>query len=86
MDLEPPAVPARILVVEDEPHIRDLVALHLGLEGLQPVPVGDGQEALRLARTEPFDLIVLDLMLPGSTGSRSAARFAGSSSTATCPS
>ena len=68
MDLEPPAVPARILVVEDEPHIRDLVALHLGLEGLQPVPVGDGQEALRLARTEPFDLIVLDLMLPGIDG------------------
>lgn len=68
MELEQSAAPARVLVVEDEPHIRDLVALHLGLEGFHPVPVGDGQEALRLARTEPFDLIVLDLMLPGIDG------------------
>lgn len=59
---------ARVLVVEDEPHIRDLVVLHLGLEGLTPVPVGDGAEALRLAKSEPFDLIVLDLMLPGLDG------------------
>ena len=58
----------RVLVVEDETNIRDLVALHLGLEGVQPVLVGDGHEALRLARTEPFDLIVLDLMLPGLDG------------------
>ncbi|MCA1562234.1 MAG: hypothetical protein LC753_01200 [Acidobacteria bacterium] len=37
---------ARVLVVEDEPHIRDLVALHLRLEGLIPVTVGDGAAAL----------------------------------------
>jgi DNA-binding response OmpR family regulator len=59
---------ARVLVVEDEPHIRDLVVLHLRLEGLDAVAVGDGHEALRLARAEPFDLIVLDLMLPGLDG------------------
>ena len=57
-----------MLVVEDEPHIRDLVALHLELEGLTVVSVGDGREALRLAREEPFDLVVLDLMLPGLDG------------------
>jgi len=68
MEQEGRSAPARVLVVEDEPHIRDLVVLHLGLEGLQPVPVGDGQEALRLAKSEPFDLIVLDLMLPGLDG------------------
>ena len=62
------AAGARVLVVEDEPHIRDLIALHLKLEGLVAVPVGDGNEALRLARTEPFDLVVLDLMLPGLDG------------------
>ncbi len=54
----------RVLVVEDEPHIRELVSLHLGLEGLAVVPAADGEQALRLARTEPFDLVVLDLMLP----------------------
>ena len=59
---------ARVLVVEDEPHIRDLIALHLGLEGLTPIAVGDGEEGLRLARAEPFDLVVLDLMLPGLDG------------------
>jgi DNA-binding response OmpR family regulator len=59
---------ARVLVVEDEPHIRDLVAMHLKLEGLVPVTVGDGNEALRYARSEPFDAIVLDLMLPGLDG------------------
>jgi DNA-binding response OmpR family regulator len=59
---------ARVLIVEDEPHIRDLVSLHLGLEGLAIVAVGDGNEALRHARSEPFDVIVLDLMLPGLDG------------------
>jgi len=59
---------ARVLIVEDEPHIRDLVALHLKLEGLTTVAVGDGNEALRHARSEPFDVIVLDLMLPGLDG------------------
>ena len=59
-------VPARrrVLVVEDEPHIRELVAFHLGLEGLQVVEAKNGEEALRLVRAEPFDLCVLDLMLP----------------------
>jgi DNA-binding response OmpR family regulator len=59
---------ARVLIVEDEPHIRDLVALHLRLEGLTIVAVGDGNEGLRYARSEPFDVIVLDLMLPGLDG------------------
>jgi two-component system, OmpR family, response regulator len=59
---------ARVLVVEDEPHIRDLIALHLKLEGLTPVAVGDGTEGLAMARNEPFDLVVLDLMLPGLDG------------------
>ena len=58
----------RVLVVEDDPHIRELVVLHLGLEGLQTVASGDGTDGLRIARSEPFDLIVLDVMLPGLDG------------------
>jgi DNA-binding response OmpR family regulator len=54
----------RALVVEDEPHIRELVALHLGLEGLSVTEAGAGDAALALTETEPFDLVVLDLMLP----------------------
>src|SRR5262249_57947370 len=58
----------RVLVVEDEPHIRDLVALHLRLDGWNVDTVGHGDDALRCIQAEPFDLIVLDLMLPGLDG------------------
>ena len=54
----------RALVVEDEPNIRELVSLHLGLEGLHVTGAADGEAALRLAGAEPFDVVVLDLMLP----------------------
>jgi DNA-binding response OmpR family regulator len=59
---------SRVLVVEDEAHIRELIQLHLGLEGLEIDAVGDGQEALVRAGSRPFDLIILDLMLPGVDG------------------
>ena len=58
----------RVLVVEDEAHIRELIQLHLGLEGLDIEAVEDGQEALALASEDSFDLIILDLMLPGVDG------------------
>ena len=54
----------RVLVVEDDEHIRDLIVLHLGLEGLEAEAVADGQVALARAGSAPFDLIILDLMLP----------------------
>ena len=60
--------PRTVLVVEDETNIRDLVCLHLGLEGYECVPVADGKEAMQLAGEKSFDLIVLDLMLPGVDG------------------
>ncbi len=59
---------ARVLVVEDDPNIRELVLLHLKLEGLHAISAADGNEGLRLARSERFDLLVLDLMLPGLDG------------------
>jgi DNA-binding response OmpR family regulator len=42
--------PARVLVVEDDAHIRDLVALHLGFEGWTTVLVADGEAGLAAAR------------------------------------
>jgi two-component system OmpR family response regulator/two-component system alkaline phosphatase synthesis response regulator PhoP len=57
-------LPPRVLVVEDEPHIRELVCLHLGLEGYRCDAVGDGATALERAESTAFDLLVLDLMLP----------------------
>jgi two-component system OmpR family response regulator/two-component system alkaline phosphatase synthesis response regulator PhoP len=57
-----------VLVVEDEPNIRELVCLHLGLEGYACEGVGDGQTALKRAEAERFDLLVLDVMIPGLDG------------------
>ena len=63
----PPLRPT-ILVVEDEPHIRELVCLHLDLENLAYVEAADGDAGLKLARKRHFDLVILDLMLPGLDG------------------
>ena len=67
-DPAPDAAQHRVLVVEDDEHIRDLVMLHLRLDGHDAMPAADGTEGLRLARAEPFDLIILDIMLPGLDG------------------
>ena len=58
----------KVLVVEDEKNIRDLVCLHLGVEGYECLPVADGKEAMLIASEKPFDLIILDLMLPSMDG------------------
>ena len=58
----------KVLVVEDEPHIRELVSLHLGHEGLTVIEAAAGDEAVRLTEAQPFDLVVLDLMLPKMDG------------------
>jgi two-component system, OmpR family, response regulator VicR len=58
----------RVLVVEDEPNIRELVCLHLGLEGYDCEGLGDGQQALKRTEQDRFDLLVLDLMIPGLDG------------------
>jgi DNA-binding response OmpR family regulator len=61
-------VSARILLVEDEVAIRDVVAYALRAEGHEVVEQGDGDLALPLALREAFDVVVLDVMLPGLSG------------------
>lgn len=58
----------KILVVDDEEDIVELVRYNLSREGYQTLSAETGEKALRLARTEKPDLIVLDLMLPGMDG------------------
>jgi len=58
----------KILVVEDEPDIRELLEHALGREGFDVTCVGDGNAALTAARRESPDLMLLDLMLPGIDG------------------
>jgi phosphate regulon transcriptional regulator PhoB len=57
-----------ILVVEDEPDIRELVRYNLDQAGFAVVEAGDGETALNLARSERPALVLLDLMLPESDG------------------
>ncbi|MDD2316788.1 MAG: response regulator transcription factor [Desulfobacterales bacterium] len=58
----------KILVVDDEEDIVELVRYNLSREGYQTLSAETGEKALRLARTEKPDLVVLDLMLPGMDG------------------
>ncbi len=58
----------RVLVVDDEADITALVAYHLAKAGYRVATAGNGRDALRAAREERPDLVVLDLMLPGVSG------------------
>ncbi|NOT07842.1 MAG: response regulator transcription factor [Gemmatimonadales bacterium] len=58
----------RILVVDDEPDITALVAYHLARMGYRVSTAANGQDALKAARDERPDVVVLDLMLPGVSG------------------
>jgi len=59
---------ARILVVDDEPHITDVVSAYLAREGHTVESAADGDTAFGLARTTRPDLIILDVGLPGRSG------------------
>ena len=74
-DAAPNAARRRLLIVEDEAPIRELVRLHLGLAGFDVVECGTGTLGLERARAEKFDLIVLDVMLPGLDGITLCGRF-----------
>ncbi len=58
----------RVLIIEDDSDIAKLVALHLGDAGMQCDLESDGPRGLERARGIPYDLIVLDVMLPGMDG------------------
>lgn len=59
---------SRIMVVEDQQDLAELMARNLALEGFEVRTVGDGREAVPLARSWRPDLVILDLMLPGMDG------------------
>ncbi|MFN4123688.1 MAG: response regulator transcription factor [Flavobacteriales bacterium] len=61
-------VAARILLVEDEESLIDVIRLNLDLEGYHVVVAKDGKTALKVALEERFDLIILDVMLPEING------------------
>ena len=59
---------SRILVADDEPHIRAVVRAYLEREGYEVLEAEDGDAALELGRNDALDLLILDVMLPGRSG------------------
>jgi DNA-binding response OmpR family regulator len=66
--MHPMVVRPRVLVVEDEPRLGELLRLYLERDGHAVTVVTDGRAAIDAFDAEPVDLVVLDLMLPGVNG------------------
>ena len=75
------AAAARILVVEDDAAIAELIALYLEREGLRSTVAGSAEQAERALRREVFHLLILDINLPGRNGFQFLARFRARHST-----
>ena len=73
-------IPARILVVDDEASITEFVSYNLRKEGYEVAVAENGDDALALAKSQPFDLVVLDVMLPGIDGYEVCRRLRAESS------
>lgn len=59
---------AKILLVEDEEMNRDVLLRRLARRGYAVISVANGQQALEMITTQAFDLILLDIMMPGISG------------------
>ena len=68
---------ATVLVVEDEPHVRELVRVVLAQGGYAVVAASDAEEALALYRTDParIDLVLSDVLMPGLSGAELATQL-----------
>ena len=58
----------RLLIVDDEPDIREIIRRYAELEGYETEEASDGFEALSLCREKDFDVAVMDIMMPGMDG------------------
>ncbi|HTM08318.1 MAG TPA: response regulator [Verrucomicrobiae bacterium] len=65
----------RVLLVEDHQDIIDLMTLELDILGYEVTLARDGLEAVKMATSEPFDVIILDILLPKLDGFEAAARI-----------
>lgn len=75
----------KVLVVDDEKDIVELVRYHLEKDGFQCLQAPDGSSALRLSREQRPDLVILDLMLPGIDGLEVCRRLRADAATARLP-
>jgi two-component system cell cycle sensor histidine kinase/response regulator CckA len=76
---------ARVLIVDDEPHIRRLLEAMLAAEGYLILTAGSGDEALAIVAEQPPDLILLDIVMTGMDGYEVAERIKGNPATKNIP-
>lgn len=75
-----------IMIVDDQPHVRQLVEIALRRDGWRVVAVESGEAAIALARVQPPDLIIMDIMMPGGMdGFQAIDALKGHPVTAACP-
>ena len=76
---------AKILIVEDDRFLRELITQKVGAEGYEVVGATDGEEGLRVAGEENPDLILLDLILPAMDGFEVLRQLKGAAATKDIP-
>lgn len=79
------ASPKRILIVDDEPHIRRLLSARLEAEGFRVTEACDGAEGLSSIMKHAPDLVLLDLMMPGANGLEVLSRIRSNPDRTTIP-
>ena len=79
------SAPTRLLLVEDDPALSDLLQWHFTREGFEVVHTGNGDRALQLAAESPPDLVLLDWMIEGLSGIEVCRRLRGAAATAAVP-
>src|SRR5438552_6562538 len=80
-----PMAKLKVLIIEDERGLTEVLTYNLQREGYDTVVAHDGLEGLRKAQTQPPDLILLDLMLPGMDGLEVCRQLRASKPTARVP-
>lgn len=78
-------MPHHILIVDDSPSIRRMIAQALAAEGFQVSPCGSGTEAIAAAQHQPVDVVVTDLNMPEIDGLELTRRLRQVPNTASCP-
>jgi two-component system, sensor histidine kinase and response regulator len=75
----------RILIVEDHPIIAELIETRLRIEGMDPVKVPGGREAIATVDAEPLDAVILDIMMPEVDGYQVLQHIRSTPTTASLP-
>jgi DNA-binding response OmpR family regulator len=80
-----PLITARVLIVEDDPAVLEILTEYITCLGYTPVPVPDGETAIALATAAPPDLVISDVMLPHMSGLEVCLRLKAARETGAVP-